>query len=294
MKLLTYRTTHGWALGIKTTHGVLDVAAAGQMHATPWIPLTMEAALCGGEGALTALRSLAAQAGGDQRLLLDEAELQLGPCVPYPGKIICIGLNYRKHAAESGMAVPASPVVFAKFGNTLAGNGEAVPLPAGAVQYDYEVELGVVIGKRTRYITPDQALAHVAGYCTANDLTARDLQFRTSQWHLGKTLDKFLPVGPYLVTSDEVQNPQALQLRTWVNGELRQEELTADMIFPVAELVSYLSQFMTLEPGDLIVTGTPSGVIMGMAEKVWLKPGDEVTVEVEGLGRLTNVMTAEG
>jgi 2-keto-4-pentenoate hydratase/2-oxohepta-3-ene-1,7-dioic acid hydratase in catechol pathway len=156
-----------------------------------------------------------------------------------------------------------------------------------ARQYDYEVELGVVIGRRAAYVERDQALEYVLGYCTANDLSARDLQMRTSQWLLGKTLDGFCPVGPYIVTRDDVPDPQQLELKTWVNGELRQNSSTADMIFSVAEIVSYASQYMTLEPGDLIITGTPEGVILGMPEpRTWLKSGDEVTVEVQGLGRL--------
>jgi 2-keto-4-pentenoate hydratase/2-oxohepta-3-ene-1,7-dioic acid hydratase in catechol pathway len=172
----------------------------------------------------------------------------------------------------------------------VAAPGEPIPLPDNAVQYDYEVELAAVIGRRARYVSEGQALDYVLGYCTANDLSARDLQTRTSQWLLGKTLDKFMPLGPYLVTADQVPDPQNLALRTWVNGELRQNSNTSDMVFSVAQLVSYVSQYLTLEPGDVILTGTPEGVVLGMKEKVWLKAGDEVTVEVEGLGRLTNSM----
>jgi len=212
--------------------------------------------------------------------------------VPNPGKIVCVGLNYRKHAEESGAQIPTSPVLFSKFGNTIAAHGEGVPLIDAASQYDYEVELGVVIGQTARNVSEADALRTVFGYSTANDVSARDLQMRTSQWLLGKTLDKFLPIGPYLVTADEVPDPQLLSLRTWLNGELRQNSNTADMIFTVAEIVSYISHHFALDPGDVIVTGTPEGVIMGTKEKVWMVPGDLVEVEVEGLGKLANRMVA--
>ena len=208
------------------------------------------------------------------------------PVLGTPEKLICIGLNYRRHARETGMPVPETPVLFSKFNNTLAETGEPIPLPDNAVQYDYEVELGVVIGKEARYVSVDEALDYVFGYFTVNDVSVRDLQFRTSQWLLGKTLDKFFPTAPYLVTADEVGDPQNLGLFCWVNGELRQNSNTADMIFSVAECISYISQYMTLKPGDVISTGTPEGVVMGMKEKNWLKPGDEVVVEVEGLGEV--------
>lgn len=294
MILLTYRTPNGLALGLKTPLGVLDVAAARAAVGLEDLPVTPEAAVAASTAALPRLADLAHRAEGRKELYRDESELKLGPCVPSPGKIICIGLNYRRHTAESGMKVPETPVLFPKYNNAVAAPGEPIPLPDSAVEYDYEVELGVVIGRRCKGATPANALEHVLGFCNVNDLSARDLQFRTSQWLLGKSLDKFMPIGPYLVTADEVGDPQALGLRCWVNGELRQNSSTADMVFSVAETVSYISQYMTLEPGDVILTGTPEGVIMGMKEKVWLKPGDEVTVEIDKLGRLTNVMQAGG
>ncbi|MBK8797360.1 MAG: fumarylacetoacetate hydrolase family protein [Anaerolineales bacterium] len=217
-------------------------------------------------------------------------EAQLYAPILAPEKIVCVGLNYRRHAAESGMAVPTSPVLFSKFNNTLAGAGEAIPLPAVATQYDYEVELAVVIGREAASVSEEEALNYVFGYCTANDLSARDLQMRTSQWLLGKTLDKFLPLGPAIVTADGVDDPQALAVRGWVNGDLRQNANTAGMVFPWAHLVSYISQHMTLQPGDIILTGTPEGVVLGRAQKDWLVPGDEVVVEVEKLGKLANPM----
>ncbi|WP_026960754.1 fumarylacetoacetate hydrolase family protein [Alicyclobacillus herbarius] len=217
-------------------------------------------------------------------------EAVFGPCVLRPQKVICIGLNYRKHAAETGAPVPENPVVFSKFNNALAGHRESIPLPSSSTQVDYEAELAIVIGKRVSHVEPDRALDVVAGYSVANDVSARDLQMRTPQWLLGKTCDKFAPLGPYLVTADEVPNPNDLPIRTYVNGEIRQDSNTSDMIFSCAELVSYLSQHMTLVPGDVILTGTPEGVILGMAPEAqrWLQDGDEVSVEIAGLGRLTN------
>lgn len=228
------------------------------------------------------------EAGPSAGTELDPATLTHGPSLLVRGKLICIGLNYHRHAVETGAAIPGTPVVFSKFDNAVAAHRQRIGLPESAHDYDYEVELGVVIGRRCRDVRESEALDHVFGYCTTNDLSARDLQMRTSQWLLGKSLDGFLPVGPELVTSDEVGDPQRLGLRTWANGELRQSSTTADMIFSVAEIIAYLSRHMTLEAGDFIATGTPEGVVLGMADKRWLQPGDRVEVEVQGLGRLTN------
>ena len=286
MKLLTFHRNNILQLGIRTEEGVIDVAQASEAHAG--IPLTMDTAIRGGAEGMKALQGLAEQPAANW--LLNEQDLRPGPCVGNPEKLICIGLNYKRHVRETGMPVPETPVLFSKFNNTLAATGEPIPLPDNAVQYDYEVELGVVIGKEARYVGVDEALGYVFGYFTVNDMSVRDLQFRTSQWLLGKTPDKFFPTAPYLVTADEVGDPQNLGLSCWVNGELRQKSNTADMIFSVAECISYISQYMTLKPGDVISTGTPEGVVMGMTEKNWLKPGDEVVVEVEGLGKCTNRM----
>jgi 2-keto-4-pentenoate hydratase/2-oxohepta-3-ene-1,7-dioic acid hydratase in catechol pathway len=192
-----------------------------------------------------------------------------------------------------GQLFPESPILFSKFNNAVAAHEEKIPLPVKAEKFDYEPELVAVIGKRTRYVEKDAALDNVFGYCIGNDISARDLQIRTHQWLLGKTPDKFFPIGPYLVTADEVGDPNDLNLRLWVNGDQRQRTITSDMIFDVAELVSYTSDYMTLEPGDVISTGTPQGVIAALEEKNWLKPGDEVVVEIEKLGRLSNVMIEE-
>lgn len=297
MFLLNYIVDHQTRLGAKSGKGVIDVAAAVGMLASDetGIPTTLAGLIAGGPKAQAALAALIAEAAKQSEAdwLLDEASLKLGYCIPKPEKILCVGLNYRRHAAETGMAIPETPVLFSKFNNALAAPGEAIPLPAEVEKYDYEVELAVVMGRRARYVSEAEALNYVLGYCTANDISERTLQFRTGQWLLGKTVDKFLPIGPYLATADELDNPQNLGLGCWVNGQLRQNSNTSDMIFSVAQIISYASRYMTLEPGDVISTGTPEGVIQGMKEKVWLKPGDEVTVEVEKLGKLTNVMSRE-
>lgn len=212
------------------------------------------------------------------------------PCVPTPGKILCVGLNYRTHARETGMPVPEVPVIFSKFSDTIAAHREEIPFPPGAAQLDYEGELGIIIGQETFQVGEAEALDHVFGYFAANDVSARDFQLRTSQWLLGKTCEKFCPVGPYIVTAGEVGDPGALGLQTRVNGELRQDSSTSDMVFNCAEIISYISRHIRMSPGDVILTGTPSGVILGKPEsqRVWLKPGDEMSVSIEKLGTLTN------
>lgn len=291
MQLLTYKTPTGLALGVKTPDGVLDVSAAQAALGPADLAITPDAVIAGGTAAVSRVADLVKRGTGRPELFRRESELALGPCVPAPGKLICVGLNYRRHAHESGMKVPDSPVLFSKFNNALAAPGAAIPLPSVSREVDYEAELAVVIGRLAKDVKPEEALDYVLGYCNANDVSARDLQMRTSQWLLGKSLDKFLPLGPYLVTAEEVGDPQQLTIRLWLNGELRQNSNTADMVFDVPYLVSYISRHMTLEPGDVIATGTPEGVILGMKEKVWLKPGDEMVVEVAKLGRLTNTIT---
>ncbi|MFC7930298.1 fumarylacetoacetate hydrolase family protein [Streptomyces cinereoruber] len=219
---------------------------------------------------------------------LDATGLRVGPPVGRIGKVVCIGLNYHGHAAETGQATPAEPVVFLKAADTVVGPDDTVLVPRGSVKTDWEVELAIVIGRTARYLeTDEQALAHVAGYAVAHDVSEREFQIeRGGTWDKGKNCETFNPLGPWLVTADEVPDPQALSLRLWVNGELKQDGHTSDQIFPVAEVVRYVSRFMTLYPGDVINTGTPAGVAMGQPEpKPYLRPGDVVELEVEGLGR---------
>jgi 2-keto-4-pentenoate hydratase/2-oxohepta-3-ene-1,7-dioic acid hydratase in catechol pathway len=206
---------------------------------------------------------------------------------------VCVGLNYRDHAEEQGTETPKAPLLFAKWPNSLIGPGEPIVLPAESNQVDYEAELGVVIGRRTRGVGERDALDAVRGYVCVNDVSARDLQFADGQWTRGKTPDTFCPVGPRLVPREEIGDPQALAIRCTVNGEVLQDSSTAQMIFSVAEIIAYVSRSITLEPGDLIATGTPAGVGIFRDPKVLLKDGDEVTVEVEGLGALTNPVQEE-
>ncbi|MHB1959882.1 MAG: fumarylacetoacetate hydrolase family protein [Acidobacteriaceae bacterium] len=207
--------------------------------------------------------------------------------VARPAKIICIGLNYSDHAAESGMPIPPEPIVFMKASNTVVGPFDDLMVPRGGDKTDWEVELGVVIGKEARYLlSPADASTHIAGYCLTHDVSERAFQLeRGGQWTKGKSCDTFNPLGPWLSTPDEVPNPDALKMKLWVNGELRQNGSTDKMIFNCAFLVHYLSQFMTLEPGDLISTGTPPGVGLGMKPPKFLKAGDVVELEIDRLGR---------
>ena len=220
-------------------------------------------------------------------------EVRLGPPVSGVSKFIGIGLNYRDHAAETGQPVPTEPIVFLKATSCLSGPNDAIVKPPHSTRLDWELELGVIIGRQARYIGEAEALAYVAGYCVVNDLSERSFQFQSSQWDKGKGCDSFGPIGPWLVTRDEVPDPQNLDMWLEVNGQRRQEGNTRTMIFSVAQIVSYCSRYMTLQPGDVICTGTPPGVGMAMKpEPVWLRPGDQVHLWIEGLGeqRQTVVM----
>ncbi|UQA95232.1 fumarylacetoacetate hydrolase family protein [Streptomyces halobius] len=235
-----------------------------------------------------ALARIRAAAASGELPELDAAGLRTGPPVARIGKVVCIGLNYHDHARETGAATPQEPIIFMKAPDTVVGPDDTVLVPRGSVKTDWEVELAVVIGRTARYLeTDEQALAAVAGYAVAHDVSERAFQIeRGGQWDKGKNCETFNPLGPWLVTADEVPDPQALGIRLWVNGELKQDGTTADQIFPVAEVVRYVSRFMTLYPGDVINTGTPAGVAMGQPEpKPYLRAGDVVELEVDGLGR---------
>jgi 2-keto-4-pentenoate hydratase/2-oxohepta-3-ene-1,7-dioic acid hydratase in catechol pathway len=285
-------------LGVKVDKGIIDIVdALEQLKYIEYVPKNINQVIKGGKKALESLQNFIynVQQSGNESFSLQEKELKIAPCVLTPSKIVCVGLNYRKHAEESNMPIPEYPILFNKFNNSISAHGDNIFLPFESKKIDYEAELGIVIGKRIKKVAKEDALDAVLGYCNVNDLTARDLQFRTNQWLLGKCLDGFSPIGPYIVTTDEVSNPNDLGIRCYVNGELRQDSSTSDMIFHCDEIVSYISQFMTLEPGDLILTGTPEGVILGYSEekREWLKAGDKVTVEIDKLGQLTNWMKQE-
>jgi 2-keto-4-pentenoate hydratase/2-oxohepta-3-ene-1,7-dioic acid hydratase in catechol pathway len=242
--------------------------------------------------ALPTLRGYVPPAGIRKTASLSDVTLL--PVIPGPQKIICIGVNYADHAAETGQAPPPYPTVFAKFANTLAASGDPIVLPSASTMPDYEGELAVVIGRPGHQITEQDALDYVTGYTAFNDVSARDFQGHTSQWTMGKSPDTFGPLGLALVTADEIPDPQKLELRTTVNGEVLQQASTADMVFTVRQLIAYLSQTMTLLPGDVIATGTPSGIGAARTPPRFLRPGDTVVISIDGVTELTNPVVGEG
>jgi 2-keto-4-pentenoate hydratase/2-oxohepta-3-ene-1,7-dioic acid hydratase in catechol pathway len=275
------------------------VARLGVVQSGRWIepippgagrPTSMLELASGAEAWHSYLEDLAEIASPDC-VLLDSVRL-LAP-LPNPGKIVAIGLNYRDHAAESQAAVPAEPLVFTKFGSSIVGPGAPITWDPHLTQaVDYEAELAVVIGRRARHVSPENALSHVFGYTCLNDVSARDLQFGDGQWVRGKSLDSFCPMGPVIVTADEVGDPQHLRIGCRIGDETMQDATTGDMIFGVAELIARLSRSFTLEPGDIIATGTPPGVGYFREPKRLLQDGDTVTVWVDGIGELTNPVRA--
>ncbi|NVK47228.1 MAG: fumarylacetoacetate hydrolase family protein [Rhodobacteraceae bacterium] len=229
-----------------------------------------------------------------ETLPLITEEVRLGPCVGGTGKFICIGLNFADHAEESGMELPKEPVIFAKYTSAICGPNDPILIPRGAEKVDWEVELGLVIGKPAKYVSEDKALEHLAGYCLVNDVSERGFQLeRAGQWSKGKSSDNFGPIGPWLATPDEIKDPDALAMWCDVNGERMQDGTTATMIFKPAFLISYLSQFFTLYPGDIISTGTPAGVGMGKVPPRYLKDGDVVELGIEGLGTQRQLCVAD-
>jgi acylpyruvate hydrolase len=259
-------------------------------QANPELPTDMIAFLASGDESQA--RAARAVDEAPPAALLNRHAVRLMAPIPRPGKIICIGLNYRDHAAESNAPLPEYPVVFAKYANTVIGPGDAIVLPRVTEQVDYEGELGVVIGASVRDVPEAEALACVAGYLPFNDVSARDYQMRTSQWTIGKTFDTFAPMGPALVTADEVPDPHNLDLRVTIGDEVLQDSNTRHLIFSIPQLIAYLSSVMTLEPGDVIASGTPAGVGAARTPKRWLRAGEMVCVEIERLGRLENPVVA--
>ena len=284
MKLCQFIKDGSPALGIWTEEGIIDVAVEAALRGIS-APATMLEAIEGGDAALELLASLSDGAGAF-------TDAPLAPAVTGGDKILCIGLNYMRHAEEFKSKIPAAPVIFAKFPNALAADGEAVKLCPDYKEYDYEAELVVVIGRKCKDVPADEALSYVFGYTCGDDFSTRDLQFtRGNQWILSKNFDGFAPMGPCVVTADSL-DPSELRVCSRVNGELRQNGNTRDMIFPVAKLIEDISHHMTLMPGDVIFTGTPHGVMQGYPadQKNWLKPGDKVEIIIEGIGTLTNTL----
>jgi acylpyruvate hydrolase len=291
MKLVTF-VHHG-----QIRLGALQSGAAGETvidlnRADPNLPADMLSFLAAGAGA----QVLAKQAIADAppAAVLERAAVTLKAPIPRPGKILCIGLNYRDHAAESNQPIPEHPTVFAKYANTVIGPGEAIVLPRVTEKIDYEAEFAFVIGRTARHVAAADALDYVAGYLPFNDVSARDYQMRTSQWTVGKTFDTFGPMGPALVTADEIPDPHDLDIQLSIDGEVLQSSNTRNLIFSVNELIADLTSFMTLEPGDLISTGTPSGVGSARKPQRWLRPGEVVRIEISRLGVLENPVVAEG
>jgi acylpyruvate hydrolase len=290
MRLVTFLSNGNGRLGALQGRNNQEVIV-DLNRADPRLPADIVQFLRMGDSA----RELAAAVlQGAPAATFDRASVSLKAVVPNPEKVICIGLNYRDHATETNASIPEVPTVFAKYANTLIGDGEPILIPRVTQQVDYEAELAFVIGRHGRYIAESDAMRYVAGYTLFNDVTARDYQFRTGQWTIGKTFDTFGPLGPALVTADEIPNPHALPIRLSINGEVLQDSNTSQLIFSIPALVAYLSQVMTLEPGDVVATGTPSGVGFVRRPPRFLRPHDTVRVEIEGLGVLENPVVAEG
>jgi 2-keto-4-pentenoate hydratase/2-oxohepta-3-ene-1,7-dioic acid hydratase in catechol pathway len=289
MTFATLRRGDGYGLGLRTPRGVLDVAAAEAdlKYGAP----TSITSVFNGQGDIAALKRLAAKAAA--RHFIAEDKAKFGPAVTDPEKIVCIGLNYRRHAAETGNPVPKMPILFNKYNTALNCCGGTVAVSKEkAEKFDYEAELVIVIGRTARNVSEADAPKYIFGYASGNDFTARDLQSRSSQWMIGKSLDGSGLIGPWLVTADQV-NGDNLKIECRVNGEVRQSSNTSDMVFNCKQLVSYISDYMTLRPGDIIFTGTPEGVISGYPKdkQVWLKPGDKVVTSIEKLGDLHFTLT---
>jgi len=284
LQLITYGTHGNWQAGVQIEDKVIAVASLGPYPSTVKELLKIDSAIFDEmlDAATNAIDSVDA---------VDVSSLHLGPAVPDPGKIICLGLNYRDHAAEANLPLPAKPVLFAKYSNSLIGPYDNILVPwAAAAAVDYEAELVVVIGRRASRITESEALKYVAGYTAFNDVSARDLQMETSQWGAGKAIDTFGPIGPGVVPSRYIADPQSLMVTARVNGRRVQHESTNQMIFSVAETIAFITQFMTLEPGDIIATGTPAGVGFTRKPQILLRDGDVVEVEIEKIGTLRNTV----
>ena len=289
LTVLNIRRNGTYVLAVKTEKGILIVPEAAKslrVHA----PADVDELLQNEDGPLlNSLVDAALKSNSARSAFVKEEGIGYGPVVTRPEKIVCIGLNYRKHAQETGQPVPKKPILFNKYNTTLNYHNGTIKLPVEvATKFDYEVELVIVMGKTARNVSEADALSCVAGYCTGNDFTARDLQYETGgQWMIGKTPDQFAPLGPYMVTADQI-DPDNLKLECRANGETRQSSNTSDMIFNTRQIIAYISRVITLRPGDIIFTGTPQGVIQGMPKdkQVWLKPGDKIACSLEKLGEL--------
>jgi 2-keto-4-pentenoate hydratase/2-oxohepta-3-ene-1,7-dioic acid hydratase in catechol pathway len=264
-----------WRAGAERDGAVVDIAGSGDP--------SVKALLAGGKAAFDA--AAAREKSGKPV----SGQVEIGPVIPDPEKIVCIGLNYRKHAEETGMQIPTVPTMFPKYRNSLVAGGAQIVLPrSNPDNVDYENELVIIIGKRCKHVTEAEALDYVAGYTIMNDVSARDLQMQTSQWGAGKAVDTFAPLGPAMIPASEIGDPQKLAIKTRLNGKVVQDSNTSDMIFTCAQIIAFLSNFMTLEPGDVIATGTPEGVGFKRQPPLFLKDGDTIELEIEKIGILRN------
>ncbi|HJX00667.1 MAG TPA: fumarylacetoacetate hydrolase family protein [Terriglobales bacterium] len=283
MRLVSFHANGSHGAGILEQGGVFPLAKAGFDDALSFIAA----------GAKGQQRAESLVKAASARELLPVDSVRLSAPIPRPPKILCVGLNYRDHAKESNMEVPAVPTVFAKYASSVIGPGEPIVLSAATQKPDYEAEFAVVIGRRTKQVQRSQWKDYVFGYTILNDVSARDVQLATSQWTLGKSFDTFAPMGPHIVTADEILDPHALDIRLSIGGETLQHSNTRELIFGIPELIEYLSRMMTLEPGDIISTGTPAGVGLGRTPPRWLRPGEEILIEIEKIGILRNPVIAE-
>jgi len=283
MRIVTFERGHGPEAGVIDGEKVIGLRQSGLADAL--------SVIAGGADAMDRVTRWVQSAPGGEAL--DLASVKLLAPIPRPPKVICIGLNYRDHAAESKMQIPDVPTVFAKFGTSVTGPGHAIVLPRNSAKPDYEAELAFVIGRGGRHIPEEKWREHVFGYTCFNDVSARDFQMAPSQWIMGKTFDTFAPFGPAIVTADEIADPHNLDISLDLNGEVMQHSNTREMIFQIPRLIAHLSSVFTLEPGDIIATGTPPGVGFARKPPRWLRPGDVATVKIEGVGELTNPVVAE-
>jgi 2-keto-4-pentenoate hydratase/2-oxohepta-3-ene-1,7-dioic acid hydratase in catechol pathway len=288
MRLVTYEADGTRRAGVLLGEAIVDAHAAAHEAGLDGAAKRWESnrmIIQADQQSRTALNEAAAAMS---EIAVPVADARLHAPIPDPEKILCMGLNYRDHAAETGLPLPEVPLFFAKFRNSLIGPADEIVIPAASEKIDYEAELAVVIGRRCRDVSAEQALGCIAGAMAFNDVSARDLQAQASQWTMGKAIDTFAPCGPALVTLDELADLHALGIRTRVNGDTRQDANTSLMVFTVAETIAFLTRVMTLEPGDIIATGTPAGVGMARDPRVWLRDGDLVEVEIDGVGALRN------
>ncbi|MGG0286501.1 fumarylacetoacetate hydrolase family protein [Peribacillus butanolivorans] len=287
MKIASFSVKSDHHIGIVQDGQIISLTALGPDD----FPACMKTFIERGSELRKRAEQLIEQRGNDDAKF-SLAEVKFLPPIAHPEKIICVGLNYIDHCKETGMEPPASPVIFSKYANAIVGHNDVIEIPINSKEVDFEAELAIVIGKKAKNVSEKEANDYVFGYTIMNDISARDLQFQDGQWSRGKTADTFAPIGPVVVTHDEVGDPHELAISLELNGEMMQDSNTSNLIFTVPQIISFLSQSMTLKPGDLIATGTPPGVGMGRNPKVWLKNGDRMNVSIERIGTLSNHVKA--